>query len=78
MNELTKEDLICGFTVIPEIYCEYIHTPLTRTEKKKIFISKIMEIIVEALWFLFFTIGIMLQVSGLAYLAGVFFKFGAS
>jgi hypothetical protein len=82
MNDFTKEDLIYGFTIVPETYCRCVHTPLTKREKRKIFIYKakkmIKEMIVEVLWFVFLMIGITLQISGFAYLAGIFFKMGAS
>lgn len=77
MNDFTKKDLIYGFKYIPEIYCEYINVPLTKKEKRKIFLYKSKEMIIEALWFLFFMMAIILQVSSLAYLAGIFFKIGA-
>jgi hypothetical protein len=78
MNNLTKEDLICGFTIDPETCYPYGHIPLTKKEKREIFIYKVKEMIVELLWLVPITIGITLQISGFAYLAGIFFKMGAS
>ena len=78
MNDIKKEEMICGFTLVPEIYCDYIDTPLTKIEKRKIFIYKVKEIIIEALWHIFLFIGIALLVSGYGYLIGIFFKMGAS
>lgn len=80
MNDLNKKnlDLIYGYTIFPEIYYEFTQTPLTKKEKRKIFFYKIKEVIVEALWHILHTIAIVLQIGGLAYLAGILFKIGTA
>jgi hypothetical protein len=78
MNDFTKEELTWGFTIVPETYFEYVHIPLTKKEKRKLFIYEVKEMILEILWFGFLMIGITLQISGFAYLAGICFKMGTS
>ena len=73
MNDITKEELIFGSTIVQEIYCEFIDVPLTKKEKRKRFIYKYKEVAIEILWLLFFIIGVSLQIGSLALLAGLFF-----
>jgi hypothetical protein len=75
MNNLTKEDLIYGFTITPENYCKLFDVSVTKKEK---YLYKAKEIAIEILWLSFLTIGIALQVSAITYFAGTFFKIGSS
>jgi hypothetical protein len=78
MNDFTKQDLICGSTIVPEFYCQFVDVPLTKKEKIKQFISKIIGIVIETVWFVILMIGVFLMISSFSYLAGIFFKMGVA
>jgi len=65
---------IFGTVATPEIHRTIEWTPLTKTEKREIFLYKCKEVTMEILWAVFLAIGVSLQVCGLAFLLGLFFK----
>lgn len=76
-EKITRHDCVLGSVSIPEEYLELKCRPFTKEEKNLMRIEKIKDIAKECAWVLLGAIGLCLQIGGLAYMAGEFFRMGS-